>query len=75
MSKVKMVIPKQNSPIGAIRKYCTECSGGGRKEISDCHIYRCPLFPYRFGVMPDTYAANNDVEIIDTKGVKKDDKT
>lgn len=68
MSKIKMVIPKQNSPITAIRRYCTECSGGGRKEIAECHIYHCPLFPYRFGVMPDTYIKTNDVEIINEKG-------
>lgn len=68
MSKIKMVIPKQNSPITAIRRYCTECSGGGRKEIAECYIYHCPLFPYRFGVMPDTYIKTNDVEIINEKG-------
>lgn len=70
MSKIKMVIPKQNSPISAIRHYCTECSGGARKEISECPIYRCPLFPYRFGMMPDTYIKDkeNEVQIIDEKG-------
>jgi len=68
MKKIKMVLPKQNSPITAIRKYCTECSGGGRKEIAECNIYHCPLFPYRFGVMPDTYVKTNEVEIINQKG-------
>lgn len=66
---IKMVIPKTNSPISAIRKHCVACSGGGRKEVAECNIYHCPLFPYRFGVMPDTYVAGrDDVVIIDTKG-------
>ena len=70
MRKIKMVIPKQNSPITAIRRYCVECSGGGRKEVAECHIYRCPLFPYRFGCMPDTYVAGkeDEVEIINERG-------
>lgn len=73
---IKMVIPKTNSPISAIRKYCVECSGGGRKEVAECNIYHCPLFPYRFGVMPDTYVANKEEEviIIDTKGTVKDNE-
>lgn len=66
---VKIVIPKQNSPVSAIRKYCVECSGGGRKEVAECNIYRCPLFPYRFGMMPDTYiSTHNNFEIVNTKG-------
>lgn len=69
MSKVRMVIPKQNSPVSAIRRYCVECSGGGRKEVADCHLYHCPLFPYRFGMMPETYVnGKKDVEIVNEKG-------
>jgi hypothetical protein len=77
MKKIKMVLPKQNSPITAIRKYCTECSGGSRKDIAECNLYHCPLFPYRFGMMPDTYIKSNEneVEIINEKGqVTKDEK-
>ena len=66
---IKMVIPKQNSPISAIRKKCIDCSGGGRKEVAECHLYNCPLFPYRFGMMPETYVGSrDDVVIINEKG-------
>ena len=71
MSKVRMIIPKQVSPISAIRKKCLDCCGGGRKEVSECDIYRCPLFPYRFGVMPETFTKDkneDEIEIINEKG-------
>lgn len=49
-------IPKNPSPIKAIRKYCLQCGDGTRIEVEKCHITNCPLHPYRFGIMPYTYA-------------------
>ncbi len=52
---VMIEIPKTQSPMRAIRKYCLQCGDGTRIEVEKCHITDCPLHPYRFGVMPKTY--------------------
>ena len=31
----------------AIHKHCLECSGGSRKEVQNCRIKGCSLYPYR----------------------------
>lgn len=41
-------------PLRAIRTHCVECSGGSTKEVRECSITRCPLFPYRMGRRPGT---------------------
>ena len=33
----------------AIRKHCLECAGDSRKEVSLCHLFDCPLWPWRTG--------------------------
>jgi len=33
----------------AIAKKCLECSGDSSKEVTLCHIFDCPLWPFRFG--------------------------
>lgn len=33
----------------AIASKCLECSGGSSKEVTLCHIFDCPLWPFRFG--------------------------
>lgn len=71
MSKIRMVIPRQNSPITAIRKKCLDCCCGGRKEVAECNLYHCPLFPYRFGMGPETYVASkseDEIIIVNEKG-------
>lgn len=40
------------SPIKAIRKNRIECMGGSRREVPNCEILDCPLFPYRMGHDP-----------------------
>lgn len=52
-------IPSKPSPIKAIRKYCLSCGDGTSKDVELCSIRNCPLHPYRFGVMPATYIAQN----------------
>ena len=40
------------NPVKAIRAYCLECSCGSTAEVKECPVYRCPLYPYRFGKNP-----------------------
>ena len=34
----------------AIRLNCLECSGGSAKEVTECSMKRCALYPYRMGL-------------------------
>ena len=36
-----------------IRRFCVECSGGSRAEVSNCPMQTCPMFKYRMGKDPD----------------------
>jgi hypothetical protein len=36
----------------AIRKKCMDCSGFSSKEVGQCPILGCSLWPYRFGKDP-----------------------
>ena len=40
------------NPVKAIRAFCMECSGGSYSEVKCCPMYKCPLFPFRFGKNP-----------------------
>ena len=40
------------NPVKAIRAYCLECSCDQTSEVKACPVYRCPLYPYRFGKNP-----------------------
>ena len=40
------------TPLKSIRKYCVECSGGQYKEVKECVLTNCPLYPYRMGHNP-----------------------
>lgn len=33
----------------AIRLHCLECAGDSRKDVSLCHLFDCPLWPWRTG--------------------------
>ena len=35
----------------AIAKKCLQCCGDSAKEVTLCHIFDCPLWPFRFGGM------------------------
>lgn len=35
--------------VKAIKAKCHECSGGDRREVENCAIPSCPLYPYRAG--------------------------
>ena len=40
------------TPIKAIRAKCLDCSCGMAKEVRQCPIKDCPLWPYRMGKRP-----------------------
>lgn len=43
---------KQPTPdilLAVIRAHCLECSGGSRKQVHNCEITNCRLWPYRKG--------------------------
>lgn len=41
------------NPLKAIRAKCIECSGGDRKNVKDCEIPTCPIYPFRMGKNPN----------------------
>ena len=46
-------------PFKAIRKNCLDCCGGNAKAVMWCgsdgiHSTRCHLWPYRFGIRPES---------------------
>jgi len=38
--------------LDAVRRYCLECSGGSRREVAECAIPDCELYPFRYGKNP-----------------------
>ena len=40
------------TPMKAIRAKCIDCSGGSYKEVTQCLVEACPLYPYRYGKRP-----------------------
>ena len=47
------------SPIKSIRIKCLECSGGQSKEVKDCVISDCSLYPFRMGKNPNRAGIGN----------------
>lgn len=41
------------TPLKAIRAKCVDCSGGNRKEATNCPSEKCPLWQYRTGKNPN----------------------
>ncbi len=50
---------KNLTPIKAIRAKCLECSGFQPKEVRECQIDTCPLFPFRMGTNPNRAGIGN----------------
>ena len=64
---------KSPSQLKAIKAKCADCSGGEKNGVRDCHIVKCPLWPYRFGCSPKS-AANQkepyyDIVLVDVNKV------
>lgn len=51
------------TPIKTIRVHCIECSGGQKKEVKECPITKCPLYPYRMGKRPKKDVSIDKVEL------------
>ena len=71
--KVYMASIKSPSMAKAIKAKCADCSGGEPNGVRDCHIVKCPLWPYRFGCRPKS-AANQkepyyDIVLVDVNKV------
>ena len=47
------MINKYKTPIKAIREKCLDCSCYQPKEVRECVVINCPLYPYRMGRRPD----------------------
>ena len=41
------------TPIKAMRAKCIDCCCGSHKEIKECTVIDCALYPYRMGRRPD----------------------
>ena len=55
------------TPIRAIRKKCMDCCCDQLKEIRECPVIKCPLYPYRFGKRPDKATIDNLKEFYNEK--------
>ena len=53
------------SPLQADRAKCIDCSAGSTKNIKCCAIYICSLWPFRFGMLPETAAKVYGEEFLD----------
>lgn len=40
------------TPIKAIRAKCIDCCCGDKKEVRECSITECSIWPYRLGKRP-----------------------
>jgi len=40
------------TPMKALRLKCLDCVGYSPKDVADCDIVDCPLYPYRLGHRP-----------------------
>ena len=46
------MVKQFKTPIKAIREKCLDCSYYQPKEVRECVIINCPLYPYRMGTRP-----------------------
>lgn len=43
----------KTTPLKAIKKHCLDCSGYEKRQVRECVIKNCPLFPFRAGSNPN----------------------
>jgi len=55
----KRKMQRRTSPLRAIRRFCRICAGAPR-DVRDCTAEHCPLWPFRFGVKPETAAKRGE---------------
>ncbi len=51
------------TPMKAIRAKCLDCSCGQVKEIRECRITSCALWPYRMGKRPKHVVGSADAAL------------
>ena len=66
------------SPIRAIRKHCLDCCNGSANVVKFCtcdglNSTRCYLWPYRFGMRPETAARKYGKRFLDPAGMPSAD--
>jgi hypothetical protein len=66
-------------PLKAIRKHCLDCCGDNSKAVMWCgndgiHSTRCDLWPYRFGIRPESARQRYGVRLV-TPGLMPDANT
>lgn len=44
---------KKITPLRAIKTHCLECSGYEKKQVRECVVNNCVLFPFRQGKNPN----------------------
>ena len=55
------------TPVKAIRKKCIDCCNEQYKEIRNCTVINCALYPYRMGRRPDTATKDTLKDYYDEK--------
>ncbi len=56
------------NPIKVINHKCLKCVCGSSNEIHKCHMSDCPLWPFRFGRLPQ----QEDIVVIEVDQYGKD---
>lgn len=51
--EVLSLIKKAGTPISAIRQKCRDCCCNQIKDINECPVVECPLWPYRYRKRPN----------------------
>ncbi|HSH66073.1 MAG TPA: hypothetical protein VLB84_09800 [Bacteroidia bacterium] len=62
---------KRLSPVKAIKIKCLDCSCGSKKEVRECIIQDCPLYPFRLGKNPNRKLKRNSISTIEKKPIGK----
>ena len=61
------------TPLKAIKKHCLECSGYEKKQVRECAIKDCVLFPYRLGSNPNRKGSTVSKKAASTSSFEKAD--
>lgn len=59
------------TPMKAIRRKCLDCSNGSAKEVKECAITTCPLYPFRLGKRPQYEGTKKPTRSLSAEHLKK----
>lgn len=71
MKELGKGVAKRFSPVKAIKRHCLDCSGSSKKEVRECIIQDCPLYPFRMGKNPNRKLKKNGVSTNQNDKMKK----